>query len=136
MKTITLNGNLLNLYVALALGGKEGVDLRVPFDAWDCGIVYKGNLFEPEKCISLGWESIWPAVLRLKIGCVPDLNDLWLATMPDSSDSNAVSFPPLFCLTPIDGYRIAIVWSVFGPEVPDTFESFLFGTVDLLQYQA
>ncbi|MDR8015366.1 hypothetical protein [Ectopseudomonas guguanensis] len=136
MKTTNLKGNLLNMYVALALGGKEGVDLRVPFDEWECGIAYKGCSFEPEKCTSLGWESIWPAVLRLKIGCVPDRDDLWLATMPDSAESHSVSFPPLLCLTPIDGYRIAIVWSVFGPEVPDTFKSCIFGTVDLLQYQA
>lgn len=32
MNTLDLKGDLLNLFVALALGGVEGQDLRAPFD--------------------------------------------------------------------------------------------------------
>ena len=32
MNTLDLKGDLLNLFVALALGGVEGQDVRAPFD--------------------------------------------------------------------------------------------------------
>lgn len=133
MKTTGLTGNLLNMYAALALGGKEDVDLRIAFDE-GASVIYKGNNFEPDNCLWHGWDSIWPAVLRLKIGSVPDHGELWRVTMPTTAGSHTEPFPPLYCLTPIDGYRIAIVWSVYGAEVPDTFNSSVFGTVDLTQF--
>lgn len=62
MNTLELRGDLLNLFVALALGGVEGQDLRVPFDEWGCGIVYKGSIFSPEKDVAL----VWPTVMGLE----------------------------------------------------------------------
>jgi len=130
MKTTELKSNLLNMYVAIALGGIEGKDLFIPFDAWDCGIKYQGDVFDPAERIDL----IWPTVKALKIGCVYDGEGLWLVSMAETTAGQAEPFLPLQCTDPADGYRIAIVWSVFGSEVPNTFESSLFGTVDLTEY--
>ena len=127
MKTLESKGHLLNMFVALAMGGKEGDDLRVPFDDWDCGIIYKGNNFRPERDVG----AIWPEVMRLRISHADAGHGRWLVTMPSSNDSQVPPFPPCDCANPLDGYRLAIVWTAFGAEVPDTIQSRLFGLVTL-----
>lgn len=127
MKTLELKGNLLNMFVALAMGGTEGDDLRVPFDEWDCGIIYKRNNFTPEKDVG----AIWAEVMRLRISHADAGHGRWLVTMPSSDSSQVPPFPQCDCSNPLDGYRLAIVWSAFGPEVPDTIESRLYGLVTL-----
>lgn len=130
MKTLELKGNLLNLFVALAMGGVEGQDLLVPFDAWECGIGFRGNDFHPERDVA----AVWPELLMLRIGSVDAGDDRWLVSMPDSAHDQDEPFPPCICANPLDGIRLAVVWSVYGPEVTDTFDSELFGTVELAAY--
>ncbi|MBS3183561.1 hypothetical protein JIQ88_00490 [Pseudomonas sp. PCH44] len=127
MNTLDLKGDLLNLFVALALGGVEGQDVRAPFDEWGCGIVYKGNIFSPERDIG----SVWPEVLRLRISSTDAGDGRWLITLPAPSDELAAPLPPINCANPLIGYCYAIVWSVYGPTVPDTLDTRLFGMVNL-----
>lgn len=127
MKTLDLQGNLLNMFVALAMGGVEGKDLRAPFDEWDCGIIYKGNNFTPEKDVG----AIWQEAMKLRISHEDAGDNQWLVKMALAEGTDAAPFPPFNCVNPLDGYRLAIVWSAFGSEVPDTLNSKLFGLVDL-----
>lgn len=47
MKTLDLQGNLLNLYVALAMGGfDESSGSWAPFDYWEGTIRYRDEEFE------------------------------------------------------------------------------------------
>lgn len=127
MNTLDLKGDLLNLFVALALGGVEGQDLRAPFDEWGCGIVYKGNLFSPEKDIS----AVWPEVMRLRISTCDVGDGRWLVTLPAPVTGQLPQFPPHYCSNPLAGYCYAIVWRAFGPVVPDTLDTRLFGAVKI-----
>ncbi|GLE85453.1 hypothetical protein VNPA120661_57790 [Pseudomonas aeruginosa] len=130
MNTLELEGNLLNMFVALALGGVEGENLFVPFDAWDCGIVYGGDTFSPHHDVA----AIWPEVMRLRISTTDTGDGRWVVAMPTPPAGQSLPFPPYLCTNPLDGYRYAIVWSVFGSEVPDTYESVHFGLVNLVPY--
>ncbi|MBB3105251.1 hypothetical protein [Azomonas macrocytogenes] len=131
MKTLALQGNLLNLFVALAMGGKEGEDLRVPFDEWDCGVVYEGDYFNPQRNVA----DIWSAVIRLRLSTQDAGNGHWIVTLPQKMlDSEVVAFPTFCCADPLKGYCLALVWSVFGSEMPDEIESERFGQVPLAQY--
>ena len=130
MNTLELRGDLLNLFVALAMGGVEGQDLRVPFDEWGCGIVYKGGIFSPEKDVSL----VWPTVMKLRISTTDVGDGRWKVSMPDEAAPESHPFPPIYCTNPLSAYRHAIVWSVFGPKVPDTLDTKLFGVVNLEGY--
>ncbi len=130
MNTLELRGDLLNLFVALALGGVEGQDLRVPFDEWGCGIVYKGSIFSPEKDVAL----VWPTVMGLRISTTDVGDGRWMFTLPAPTDRHSTPLPPIYCTNPLAAYRHAIVWSVFGPTVPDTLETRLFGVVNLEGY--
>ncbi|MDF5940431.1 hypothetical protein P4198_00870 [Pseudomonas aeruginosa] len=48
MKTLDLQGNLLNLYVALAMGGfDESSGSWAPFDYWEGTIRYRNQEFSP-----------------------------------------------------------------------------------------
>lgn len=127
MKTMELQGDLLNLFVAKAMGGVIDADLRAPFDEWGCGVNYKGGIFSPEKDVS----SIWAQVMKLRISTQDVGDGRWLITMPAPTDEKSVPFPPTYCTNPLSGYRYAIVWSAFGPNVPDTLDTSLFGTVNL-----
>lgn len=127
MKTMDLKGNLLNMFVGLAMGGTEGEDLFAPFDDWNAGILYRGNHFTPETNIS----AIWSTVIELRISTTDAGDGRWMVSMPAPADSKSVPFPPYYCSNPLDGYRLAIAWSFFGPNVPDTFESEVFGQVAL-----
>lgn len=95
MNTLELRGDLLNLFVALAMGGVEGQDIRAPFDEWDCGIIYKGNIFSPEKDVSL----VWPTVMKLRISTTDVGDGRWKVTMPAPDDP--LSPPSLRSTAPI-----------------------------------
>lgn len=127
MNTLELRGDLLNLFVALALGGVEGKDVIAPFDEWGLGIVYKGNIFLPEKDVSL----LWPTVLKLRISTNDTGDGRWMITLPCPNKPNTKPMPPVFCTNPLVGYRYAIVWNAFGPTVPDTLDTQLFGVLKL-----
>lgn len=127
MNTLELKGDLLNLFVAKAMGGVLDVDLRVPFDEWGCGIIYKGGIFSPEKDVSL----IWSQVMKLRISTRDVGDGRWLITMPAPTDEASTPFPPICCTNPLAGYSYAIVWNAFGPSVPATLDTALFGTVNL-----
>lgn len=127
MNTMDLKGNLLNMFVALAMGGTEGEDFCVPFDDWDAGILYRGNCFTPETDIS----AVWDTVVGLRISTTDTGDGRWLVSMPAPADSNTEPFPPHYCSNPLEGYLLAIVWSRYGANVPDTFVSEVFGQVPL-----
>jgi hypothetical protein len=127
MNTLELRGDLLNLFVALALGGVEGDDIRAPFDEWGCGVVFKGNIFCPEKDVSL----VWPTVMKLRISTLDVGDGRWLVTMPAPTEKGSLPFPPTYCINPLAAYRHAIVWYAFGATVPDTLDTRLFGKVNL-----
>ncbi|NVL49845.1 hypothetical protein F2S72_08845 [Pseudomonas syringae pv. actinidiae] len=127
METMDLRGDLLNLFVAQAMGGVLDVALCAPFDEWGCGIIYQGRIFSPEKDVSL----IWAQVMKLRISTTDVGDGRWLITMPAPTDQDSVPFPPTYCENPLSGYCYAIVWGAFGPTVPDTLETTLFGTVNL-----
>lgn len=131
MKTMELNGQLLNLYVSLTLGATEGEDLFFPFDDWEhAGVTYKGQYFEPEKNIA----QVWPLVLKLRISAQDVGDGRWVVTLPAPTDSQAVPFPPYYCTNPQIGYLYAIVWSFFGAEVPNSYQSVDAGLVDLTAF--
>ncbi|HDS1721742.1 hypothetical protein NPS53_09530 [Pseudomonas putida] len=130
MNTLDLKGDLLNLFVALALGGVEGQDVRAPFDEWGCGIVYKGAIFSPVTDIG----AVWSEVLRLRISTTDAGEGRWLITSPAPIEGNAAPLPPINCTNPLAGYCYAIVWSAFGSTVPDMLATRLFGVVDLEQF--
>lgn len=138
MKTLDLQGNLLNLYVALAMGGfDESSGSWAPFDYWEGTIRYRDQEFSPLTDIA----TIWPEVLRLRLSTHCDHDGLWSITLPGQSPSaigaadQPAGEPQAFRVAdPIHGYCLAIVWNQFGPEVPDVFESSWAGCVPLEHY--
>jgi hypothetical protein len=137
MKTLALNGNLLNFYVALALGNFNEEDSNwAPFDYWEGEILYRGKSFSPLTRLN----DIWPEVIRLRLSTQDAGNGYWLVTLPRKSAlrqafSDTVVTYPTFCVAdPLQGYCLAVVWSVFGDEVPDVFESTWAGHVPLQVY--
>ncbi|MBM3105533.1 hypothetical protein IIE18_10315 [Pseudomonas sp. V1] len=136
MKTLDLQGNLLNFYVAMALGNfTEGPDWA-PFDFWEGSILYRGKEFSPLTEIL----DIWPEVLRLRLTSQDAGNGYWLVTLPKKSAirqafGGTVETYPTFCVAePLQGYCLAVVWSVFDSEVPDVFQSNWAGSVPLELY--
>lgn len=133
MKTLALHGNLLNFYVALALGNFTEDPDWAPFDFWEGDIRYRGKSFSPLTQIN----DIWPEVLRLRLSTQDAGNGYWLVTLPRKSAlrqafSDTVVTYPTFCVAdPLQGYCLAVVWSVFGEDVPDIFESSWAGHVPL-----
>ncbi|HHH9443035.1 TPA: hypothetical protein ACP32N_005023 [Pseudomonas aeruginosa] len=136
MKTLALQGNLLNFYVALALGNFTEDPDWAPFDFWEGNIRYRGNEFSPLTDI----EMIWPQVIRLRLTTHDAGNGYWAVTLPRKSAvtqafAESVETFPTFCVAdPLHGYCLAVVWSVFGSEVPDTYESTWAGSVPLEPY--
>lgn len=79
MKTLDLQGNLLNLYVALAMGGfDESSGSWAPFDYWEGTIRYRDEEFSPLTDIA----TIWPEVLRLRLSTHCDDDGLWTISLP------------------------------------------------------
>lgn len=138
MKTLDLQGNLLNLYVALAMGGfDESSGSWAPFDYWEGTIRYRDQEFSPLTDIA----TIWPEVLRLRLSTHCDDDGLWSISLPGQSpsaigaaDQPAGESQAFRVADPIHGYCLAIVWNQFGPEVPDVFESSWAGCVPLEHY--
>lgn len=130
VNTLDLKGNLLNMFVALAMGGVEGYkQLEIPFDEWGT-LVFNRASFYPERDVGV----IWAEVLRLRISTNATGDGRWEITLPVQSVRNQEPFPPYICDNPLDGYRMAITWSAYGSQVPDVFESSLFGRVELAPY--
>ncbi|WP_017519967.1 hypothetical protein ACQCLI_32030 (plasmid) [Pseudomonas nitroreducens] len=136
MKTVALRGNLLNFYVALALGNFSEDQDWAPFDFWEGEIRYRGRSFSPLTQLN----DIWPEVIRLRLSTQDAGNGYWLVTLPKKSATrqaftDAVVTYPSFCVAdPLHGYCLAVVWSVFGEDVPNAFESTWAGHVPLELY--
>lgn len=113
MKTLDLQGNLLNLYVALAMGGfDESSGSWAPFDYWEGTIRYRDQEFSPLTDIA----TIWPEVLRLRLSTHCDHDGLWSISLPGQSpsaigaaDQPAGESQAFRVADPIHGYCLAIV---------------------------
>jgi hypothetical protein len=120
MKTNDLQGNLLSFYAAVALGMDKEADGRfwAPWDYWEGEIHYRGNSFlpfggEPHQEM-LALSQLYPHVKRLRLSTTPAENDRWEVTLPGQTVFNVKD--------PMQGYALAIVWSVYGAEVPDDYD--------------
>ena len=74
----------------------------------------------------------WPLpLLRSKPRCWPAVTPSACGVAARTTDANIAALPPIYCTNPLVGYCYAIVWSVFGPTVPDTLDTQLFGVVKI-----
>ncbi|MHC5194802.1 hypothetical protein ACYSUW_13705 [Pseudomonas frederiksbergensis] len=120
MKTETLQGNLLSFYVAVALGYDKEADGRfwAPWDYWEGAIHYNGDCFAPfgdqDHEVSRVLKHLHPEVIRLRISAVAVDDGKWLVSLPGQEGFRVSDL--------LQGYALAIVASVYGPEVPDHYD--------------
>lgn len=120
MKTESLQGNLLSFFVGLALGKDKEPDGRfyAPWDWWEGDIHYCGNTFlafdSKGQLDARALEHLYPHVKLLRLSTIPMGDDRWQVALPEQQCFNVKD--------PLLGYALAIVWSVFGADVPDHYE--------------
>lgn len=120
MKTQDLQGNLLSFYAAVALGKDKEADGRfwAPWDYWVGEIYYCGDSFMPfgddPRQEMLALSQLYPHAKRLRLSTIPADDDFWQVTLPDQAVFRVKD--------PMMGYALAIVWSVYGEEVPDEYD--------------
>lgn len=117
MRSNSLKGNLLCLYLALSLEKKD--TLRVPWDYWNGGLICDGREFGPFDTKAADQNpyalaAIMPIVSKWGLSSRPIGNATWLVETPDGRSYMA---PHL-----IHAYALAIFGCVLGEDLPEWFE--------------
>jgi hypothetical protein len=119
MQLQNLKGNLLSLYLAVALESSKKGLIRAPWDDWQCDIIFNRREFGPfdtPQAVSNPntLHAIMPLVAQWQLSSRPIGSGRWLVETPDGQSYIGSSL--------IHAYTLAVIGSTLGQELPDWYE--------------